>query len=166
MKILKELHEKYGLKVQLNLFYRTDFYYGNDEFTLAEMTDAYKKEIQSLEADILHATDFYDKLFSDVSEKGYKVLKDFYAQAKETLDNAQVSADGVVVEVPVKDADGKFVKKAVKLTVAEFEKMKQQVISIQRELEKKNPFAAFKTSWSDLMKAMKNGDSQVLQQLA
>ena len=115
-----------------------------------------KQEIQSLEADILHSTDFYDKLFSDVSEKGYKVLKDFYAQAKDTLDNAQVSADGVVVEVPVKDADGKFVKKAVKVTVAEFEKMKQQVIAIQRELEKKNPFAAFKTSWSDLMKAMKN----------
>ena len=110
-----------------------------------------------MEADILHSTDFYDKLFSDVSEKGYKVLKDFYAQTKDTLDNAQVSADGVVVEVPVKDADGKFVKKAVKVTVAEFEKMKQQVIAIQRELEKKNPFAAFKTSWSDLMKAKKNG---------
>ena len=44
MKILRGLHEKYGLKVQLNLFYRTDFYYGNDEFTIAEMTDAYKKE--------------------------------------------------------------------------------------------------------------------------
>lgn len=127
------------------------------EASIQARTDAYKKEIQSLEADILHATDFYDKLFSDVSEKGYKVLKDFYAQAKETLDNAQVSADGVVVEVPVKDADGKFVKKAVKLTVAEFEKMKQQVVAIQHELEKKNPFAAFKTSWSDLMKAMKNG---------
>lgn len=127
------------------------------EASIQARTDAYKQEIQSLEADILRSTDFYDKLFSDVSEKGYKVLKDFYAQAKETLDNAQVSADGVVVEVPVKDADGKFVKKAVKVTVAEFEKMKQQVISIQRELEKKNPFAAFKTSWSDLMKAMKNG---------
>lgn len=127
------------------------------EASIQARTDAYKQEIQSLEADILRSTDFYDKLFSDVSEKGYKVLKDFYAQAKDTLDNAQVSADGVVVEVPVKDADGKFVKKAVKVTVAEFEKMKQQVISIQRELEKKNPFAAFKTSWSDLMKAMKNG---------
>lgn len=127
------------------------------EASIQARTDAYKQEIQSLEADILHSTDFYDKLFSDVSEKGYKVLKDFYAQAKDTLDNAQVSADGVVVEVPVKDADGKFVKKAVKVTVAEFEKMKQQVIAIQRELEKKNPFAAFKTSWSDLMKAMKNG---------
>lgn len=46
MKILKEAHDRYGLKVQLNLFYRTDFYYGNDEFTLAEMTDAYKKEWQ------------------------------------------------------------------------------------------------------------------------
>lgn len=127
------------------------------EASIQARADAYKQEIQSLEAEILRSTDFYDKLFSDVSEKGYKVLKDFYAQAKETLDNAQVSADGVVVEVPVKDADGKFVKKAVKLTVAEFEKMKQQVVAIQHELEKKNPFAAFKTSWSDLMKAMKNG---------
>lgn len=127
------------------------------EVSIQARTDAYKQEVQSLEADILRSTDFYDKLFSEVSEKGYKVLKDFYAQAKETLDNAQAGADGVVVEVPVKDADGKFVKKAVKLTVAEFEKMKRRVIDIQHELEKKNPFAAFKTSWSDLMKAMKNG---------
>lgn len=44
MKMLKKLHENYGLRVQLNLFYRTDFYYGNDEFTLKEMTDNYKKE--------------------------------------------------------------------------------------------------------------------------
>ena len=41
---LKEAHDKYGLKVQLNLFYRTDFFYGNDEFTLSDMTDAYKAE--------------------------------------------------------------------------------------------------------------------------
>ncbi len=41
---LKEAHDKYGMKVQLNLFYRTDFFYGNDEFTLSEMTDAYKTE--------------------------------------------------------------------------------------------------------------------------
>jgi len=119
-------------------------------------TDAYRQDIQSLEADILHSTEFYDKLFSDISEKGYKVLKDFYAQAKETLDNARIGDDGVTVEVPVKDADGKFVKKAVKLTVAEFERMKQQVVSIQRDLEKKNPFSAFKTSWSELMSAIKN----------
>ena len=43
-KILKNAHENYGLKVQLNLFYRTDYSYGVDEFTLAEMTDAYKAE--------------------------------------------------------------------------------------------------------------------------
>lgn len=119
-------------------------------------TEAYRQDIQSLEADILRSTDFYDRLFSNVSENGYKVLRDFYAQAKDTLDNAKVGADGVTVEVPVKDADGKFVKKAVKITVAEFEKMKQQVVSIQRELEKKNPFAAFKTSWSDLMSTIKD----------
>ena len=30
MKMLKEAHDKYGMKVQLNIFLRTDFYYGND----------------------------------------------------------------------------------------------------------------------------------------
>ena len=41
---LKEAHAQYGLKVQLNLFYQTDRYYGNDEFNLSEMTDRYKQE--------------------------------------------------------------------------------------------------------------------------
>jgi hypothetical protein len=44
---IKECHDKYGLKLQINLFYRTDFYYGMDEFTLAEVTDAYKSEWQA-----------------------------------------------------------------------------------------------------------------------
>ena len=44
LKVLKIAHERYGMRVQLHVFYRTDFYYGNDEFTLAEMTDAYKEE--------------------------------------------------------------------------------------------------------------------------
>ena len=44
---LKEAHERYGLKVQLNCFYRTDFFYGMDEFSLDDMTDAYKGEWQA-----------------------------------------------------------------------------------------------------------------------
>lgn len=44
MKMLKKAHEDYGFKVQLNSFYRTDFFYGSDEFTLSDMTDAYKDE--------------------------------------------------------------------------------------------------------------------------
>lgn len=42
--VLKECHDKYGLKMQINLFYRTDFFYGMDEFTLADVTDVYKAE--------------------------------------------------------------------------------------------------------------------------
>lgn len=42
--LLKEAHDKYGLKTQLNVFYQTDRYYGNDDFNLSEMTDIYKKE--------------------------------------------------------------------------------------------------------------------------
>ena len=44
LKILKEAHDKYGIKVVLNSFYRTDYYYGDDDFSLADMTDAYKDE--------------------------------------------------------------------------------------------------------------------------
>ena len=47
MKCLKDAHDRYGMKVQLHAFYRTDFFYGNDEFTLADMTDAYKAEWES-----------------------------------------------------------------------------------------------------------------------
>ena len=45
-KMLKKGHDDYGMTVQLNLFYRTDFFYGDDEFTLKEMPDTYKKEFQ------------------------------------------------------------------------------------------------------------------------
>jgi len=43
---LKRLHERYGYKVQLNLFYRTEFFYGMDEFTLAQVPADYKAEFQ------------------------------------------------------------------------------------------------------------------------
>ncbi|MBR2858760.1 MAG: hypothetical protein IKB90_01525 [Alistipes sp.] len=129
----------------------------NIEASIQARTDAYREDIQALQSEILQSTEFYDKLFSNVSQRGYAALKDFYERAKETLENAQMGTDGVTIEVPVKQADGTFVKKAVKVTVAEFERMKQQVLAIQKELEKKNPFAAFKTSWTELMTAMKSG---------
>ena len=47
MKMLKKAHDDNGLTVQLNIFYRTDFFYGNDEFTLSEMPDTYKDEFQA-----------------------------------------------------------------------------------------------------------------------
>ena len=47
LKMLKKAHDQYGLKVQLNCFYRLDFFYGTDEFTLAEMPDVYKAEWQA-----------------------------------------------------------------------------------------------------------------------
>lgn len=41
------------------------------------------------------------------------------------------------------------------VTVAEFERMQKRVKEIQKELEKGNPFKAFKTSYDDLLKAIK-----------
>ena len=47
LKTFKEAHEKYGMKVQMNVFYRTDYYYGMEDFNLSEMTDAYKEEFKA-----------------------------------------------------------------------------------------------------------------------
>ncbi len=47
MKMLKSAHDDFGTTVQLNLFYRTDFFYGTDEFTLSEMPDCYKGEFEA-----------------------------------------------------------------------------------------------------------------------
>ena len=47
LKALKEAHDRWGLKVQINLFHRTDFFYGMDEFSLGDVTDAYKDEWQA-----------------------------------------------------------------------------------------------------------------------
>lgn len=47
MNMLKTAHDRYGVKTQLNLFYRTDYFYGNDEFTLEEMPDTYKSEFEA-----------------------------------------------------------------------------------------------------------------------
>ena len=43
----KKIHEETGLKVQFNLFYRTDSFYDMNEFTLAQMPNAYKAEFQA-----------------------------------------------------------------------------------------------------------------------
>lgn len=46
MACLKKAYEEYGVKTQLNVFYKTSFWYGNDEFSLSDMTDFYKKEFE------------------------------------------------------------------------------------------------------------------------
>lgn len=127
------------------------------ESAMRGRTQTYMADIKALESEILQSTDFYNRLFAETSEKGYKVLRDFYAQAEEVMASAKVGGDGVEMSIPYKDADGKFVSKAVKVTVAEFQKMKKQVQAIKSELEKSNPFAAFRTSWKELSKTIKEG---------
>ena len=129
------------------------------EASISARTERYKSEIKSLEGYILRSSDFYNRLFADASEKGYKVLKDFYSQARSTLDNAMIAGDGVTLSVPAKDGNGNFVKKQVTVTVAEFERMQKRVRAIQKDLEKENPFKAFQTSFSELISAVKqDGD--------
>ena len=86
LKPLKEAHDKYGAKVQLNVFYRTDFFYGNDEFTLADMTDAYKTEWEEasdwLKIGFHSKQEFPDYPFINIS---YQDMKDIYLSIKQEI---------------------------------------------------------------------------------
>ena len=79
LKVLKETHDKYGMKVQMNVFYRTDFFYGNDEFTLADMTDAYKAEFEEasdwMKFTLHSKQEFPDYPFLNIS---YQDMKDIF----------------------------------------------------------------------------------------
>lgn len=80
MKMLKEAHDKYGMKVQLNIFLRTDFYYGNDEFCLSEMLDCYKDEFEEasdwLKFGFHSKQEFPDYPFVNASYEDVKSLLD------------------------------------------------------------------------------------------
>ncbi|MBQ8746459.1 MAG: hypothetical protein IJZ08_01155 [Clostridia bacterium] len=86
MNMLKTAHDRYGMKVQLNVFYRTDFYYGNDEFSLADMTDAYKAEWEAA---------------SDWLKLGFHAKQEFpdYPYINATYDTVKSNLDAVKKEI-------------------------------------------------------------------
>lgn len=81
MKILKELHEKFGVKVQLNLFYT------NESFTLCQMSDKYKKEWSNnshwlklsfhsrKEHDCSYQNASYEEVFEDCNQVNNEILR-------------------------------------------------------------------------------------------
>lgn len=95
LKLLKEGHDKYGMKVQLNLFYRTDFFYGEDEFTLSDMTDAYKKEFEEA---------------SDWLKFGFHSKQEFpdYPYANADYETVKINFDRTVAEVKRFAGDNSF----------------------------------------------------------
>lgn len=86
LKVLKEAHDKYGMKVQMNVFYRTDFFYGNDEFTLADMTDAYKAEFEEasdwMKFTLHSKQEFPDYPFLNIS---YQDMKDIFCDVRREI---------------------------------------------------------------------------------
>ena len=86
MKVLKEAHDQYGLKVMLNVFWRTDYFYGNDEFTLAEMTDAYTAEWEAA-SDWIKIAFHAKQEFPDYPHinMDYEDMKQLYADFKNAV---------------------------------------------------------------------------------
>lgn len=131
------------------------------EGTIEARTKTYQESIRSLQGEILESSDFYEKLFGNVADRGYKVLKEFFEQAKDVINAAKTGADGVEITIPVKDAEGKFVKQTVRITVEEYQNMVKRLQEMRKQLEKDNPFAALKTSWSNFIKVTKDKDGDV-----
>ncbi|MFR9547203.1 MAG: tail tape measure protein, partial [Rikenellaceae bacterium] len=151
--------DKTALETELKRLQDTGEDTTNVEASLEARETAYKNSIKSLQSEIVQSTEFYNKLFSSFSDKGYTVLKDFYKEAKNVIESAVVSGDSVTVAIPELTEDGSIVEKQVKITVAEYQKMVNQLVSMGDELEKDNPFKAVYNSFSDMLTAIKEGDT-------
>ena len=100
LKVMKTAHDNWGLTVQLNLFYRTDFFYGSDEFTLCDMPDTYKDEFQA-NADWLKFAFHAKQEFPDypyINATYDDVKKDYEMVAKEVK---RFAGDNVLTDVVV-----------------------------------------------------------------
>lgn len=131
------------------------------EASLKAREDAYRESMQRIQSEMLTSSDFYQRLFSSISEKGYSTLKNFYANAKEVIDSAKIGTNFVNIEIP-ELVDGNIVKKQVKVTVEEYQKMVKQMSAIGKQLEKDNPFKAVSNSFSKLVKDIKSGDKDAI----
>lgn len=87
LKVLKKAWDEYGLKTQLNVFYSTDNFYGNDDFNLSEMPDTYKKEWEA-NSDWLKLAFHARQEFPDypyVNASYEQVTEDFLKVKKEVI---------------------------------------------------------------------------------
>ncbi len=127
----------------------------------------YEEDLSNLQASILQSSDFYQKLFSDLSQKGYKTLRDFAEYTTEVLNSAKTynTTDGktmVRIEFDQINEQGEVVKRVSNITVAEFERVKAKAEELNKILRNKNPFAGVVHSFKEVNEAVKRGDTDAL----
>lgn len=126
-----------------------------EEQELAAMNASKQREdeaIRGLMSEMLQLTPFWQKLFGDLDELGYRSLTKLSDKAKEVLESAKVN----------KDKDGKVLgytveydKKSYDVSVELFEKLRKQSNSLDKDLKKSNPF---KTLFEALKEGPKDGE--------
>lgn len=166
-----------GKRVALDSEYTSDTDRLNKALTKAT-TDAEKKSIQDslaarkasyqsglaeLENEAMQSTGFYQELFKEISEKGYRTLADLARRTSEVMSSAKTSksADGkdmITIEIPTIDAAGNQVKKAVTITLEEFTKLQEKSDDITKALQDRNPFKALENAIDKYNTARQSGN--------
>lgn len=132
-----------------------DTYLALEDQELAALSASKQREdkaIRDLMSEMLQLTPFWQKLFGDLDELGYRSLTELSDKAKEVVDSAEVN----------KDKDGKVLgytveydEKSYDISVELFEKLRKQTNSLDKDLKKSNPF---KTLFEDLKEGPKEGE--------
>lgn len=132
-----------------------DTYLALEDQELAALNASKQREdkaIRDLMSEMLQLTPFWQKLFGDLDELGYRSLTKLSDKAKEVVDSAEVRRDkdnkvlGYTVKLDDKDYD---------ISVELFEKLRKQTNSLDKDLRKSNPF---KTLFEDLKEGPKEGE--------
>jgi hypothetical protein len=109
---------------------------------------------------------FLQAIFGDIERMGYQALKKLKDQAKSVIDSAQESTTNgqtfVIVDVESVNEQGQVIKRQVKLTIEEFQRLQKQYNELYDAMESKNPFANIAESFNNAVTAIQTGDKEGL----
>ena len=135
--------------------------------TLTARKAAYQEGLATLESEALQSTGFYQELFKEITDLGYRSLNDLARRTMEVVTSARYSkaADGrdmVTIDVPSTDAAGNQVKKAVTITVEEFTRLQEKAQQVSKAIEDRNPFEALSKAIDKYNAAKGAGDKNAM----
>lgn len=125
------------------------------------------KALTQVQSDaVLKLSTFYQKVFGDIQRYGVATLKSLKEQMDAVVSSAQQISEGgrtlIQVSMPTGevDANGKEIMKTVNMTIEEFIRFKQQLVTITNQLADDNPFAVLGDSLNQLISKLKSGSKE------
>lgn len=170
---LQSLLKEYGSFTTQMMSLRKD-YEDKKRILEAEGTDEAKRALENLTAEYKKAVmelknqnnNYLRTIFGDFDKLSMQAIERLKRQTEQALESAKEETVGertfMLVDVQKMNEDGEKVSHQVRLTVDEFDKLREKYEELEEIFREKNPFKALSESWEEMIEAFKEGDDETI----